>query len=485
MFISFRRLFSLRVVQLSFIGFIFASTANAQWVDDEDSKIAPDLERVMNNTTNPIPVIVVLSPVTPLPQTFVGSLTASQTEKLIKQRALESQLEFRHYVNELVQIMPLDGEAKPLSRYKFFWTVNGFMATATPDVIADISMRDGVQQIFLDKKIKLAPDYREEVEIDGGEYTYGLEKIGVPQIRSEHPELTGKGVRVGIIDTGIDGKHPEVAGRVTHFKDFVGSKTEPYDDNGHGTHVAGTIGGSGAGGTQIGVAPEVTFIVAKAFTGGGSGSLSGLLRAMEWAANPSENSSSSERPHVISNSWGGAPSSDVSKDPFAQPVLTWVQLGIFPSFAAGNSGPSAGTVGSPGCLPASFAVGATDDNDSAASFSSRGPVKIIVDGKPQTLVKPDISAPGVKIFSAMPGGKYGAMSGTSMATPHLSGAVALMYQIKPNASVQEMRDLLSQSVDMVGGRSGKDNTFGAGRLNIAKAVSRMQMNGYSFDEFGF
>src|SRR5262249_46298084 len=151
---------------------------------------------------------------------------------------------------------------------------------------------------------------------------------------------------------------------------------EPYDDHGHGTHCMGTITGVGASGTQIGIAPGVSnLVVGKVFSASGGAQTSDLLRAMEWIADPDGNPATQDQPRVINNSWGGAMDGDIDHDPFGPAVLTWVQLNIFPSFAAGNEGPGESTVGSPGGLPQSFAMGATDSNDSIADFSSRGPVK--------------------------------------------------------------------------------------------------------------
>ncbi len=457
------------------LGAVFAD------IDSIEDRISPDLQRVLDNTENPVPVIVVMKPVTMLGQTFLGNLSGAEKEQMLRQRALRSQVALREYVKGKLSERTLMGEPKPLSKYLFMWATNGFMATATPESIMEMAEIPGVERIILDRKIKLAPDFREEADIEAGEFTYGLEKIGIPQIRSERPEITGKGVVVGIIDTGLDGNHPEVSGRVLAFKDFVGSKTTPYDDNGHGTHVAGTIGGRGVGGTQIGVAPEVSFVIAKAFTGGGSGSLSGLLRAMEWMADPDGNPQTNDRPRVISNSWGGGSTSDASQDPFFQAVTTWVELNMFPSFAAGNSGPSAETVGSPGCLPNAFAVGATDSSDAIARFSSRGPVKMKVDGRDVVLTKPDVSAPGVDVYSAMPGGKYAKMSGTSMATPHVSGVIALLYQVKPDLKISEVMNLLMTSADKVGGGKEKDNKFGAGRVNVPQTLGKMGLTEFDQD----
>jgi len=410
---------------------------------------------------------------------MIEPLSTAQKEIVIKQRTRYVQAELHGYINELLSMKPMVGETKTARQYLPFWGLNGFMLTATPEVILDIASRDEVVKVVLDRKIKLAPDGRQFADLDGADYTYGLEKIGIPALRAAQPDLNGKGVRVGIIDTGIDAKHPEFAGRIAAFRDFVGDKKEAYDDNGHGTHVAGTIAGAGVGGTQIGVAPGATLVIAKSFTGSGGASVSSLIRAMEWMGDPDGNPATNDRPKVVSNSWGGGPSSDANADPFFQPIMTWIELGIFPSFAAGNSGPRPGTIGSPGCLPNTFAVAATDEDDNAAGFSSRGPVKIKVDGKDVVLVKPDVAAPGVKIFSAMPKGKYATMSGTSMATPHVSGVIALIYQAKPSATVLEVMEILSKTSDRLGEKN-KNPVFGAGRVNVGKALSMM-----GYDDSGF
>lgn len=431
-------------------------------------KISPQLAKILERTENPVPVVVLMKQLPPIPHTLLGETRPSDREILIKRAILQQQSSMREYVNELAATNSVTGDPA-LTRTKFFWTTNAFMGTGSRDVITDIANRPEVTHILLDRKFVLSPEGQEEIEPQGA-YTYGLEKIGVPEVRQAKPELTGKGVIVGIVDTGIDAKHPEFANKKITFHDFVGTKTEPYDDNGHGTHVAGTISGIGASGTQIGVAPDVTLVVAKVFSSGGGASLSGLLRGMEWVADPDGNASTNDKPRVVSNSWGGALDKDLSHDPFLPAVMTWIQLEIFPSFAAGNAGPSPETVGSPGGLPPAFAVGATDSDDNVADFSSRGPVKGTADGKAVSYVKPDVSAPGHKVYSSIPGGKYASFSGTSMATPHVSGAIALLYQAFPNLTVAQMKELVMKSSDDLG-NSGKDNDFGAGRLHIPRAMA--------------
>ncbi|MBN8554694.1 MAG: S8 family serine peptidase [Deltaproteobacteria bacterium] len=437
-------------------------------VEAASRKISPRLAKVLGETQNPVPVIVMLKQLPLLPTTLLGQTRISDRERMIKQETLRRQSALRETVNELVNMAGVTGDAA-ISRYKFFWTVNAMMATAPSDTIMNLSDREDVEYITLDTRIRLTPDARQEAEVEGDAFTYGLERIGVPELRQAHPEMTGKGVNVAIIDTGIDAAHPEFKGKNIIFKDFVGTKKEAYDDNGHGTHVAGTISGIGAGGTQLGIAPQVNLIIAKVFTSGGSASLSSILRAMEWVANPDGDANTKMRPRVVNNSWGGSIGDDASKDPFMPAVLTWTQLEIFPSFAAGNEGPGTSTIGSPGGLPPAFAVGATDSSDGIARFSSRGPVKMIVNGKQVTYVKPDVSAPGHEVFSAMPGGKYAKMSGTSMATPHNTGAIALLVQAHPQLTVKQIREVMMKSAEPLGEKE-MNNTFGAGRINIARGV---------------
>ena len=433
----------------------------------QEEKLSGDLVRAVESSQNAIPVVVVMQQLHLVSLQLMEKSRPADVERFIKQRTLESQMDIRQTVNDLLSRRTMSGE-KPISQVKFFWTTNAFMAKAMPEVIMDFASRDDVQAIYLDRKLKLAPTIRQAADVTGEEFTYGLQKLQIPELRQKYPEINGQGVIVGILDTGIDANHPELQGRTIVFKDFVGDKTEAYDDHGHGTHVAGTIGGTGAGGIQIGVAPAVKYVIGKIFTAEGSASLSGILRGMEWVVDPDGNPNTPDAPRVINNSWGGSATEDISKDPFSQPVLTWVQMNIVPSFAAGNSGPRARTVGSPGTLPQSFTVGATDENDKIASFSSRGPVRLVIDGKKVEIVKPDVSAPGVDILSSLPGGKYEKWSGTSMATPHVTGAIALLLQAKPSLTVAQVREILVKSADDLG-TAGADNSFGAGRINMLKA----------------
>lgn len=356
----------------------------------------------------------------------------------------------QHYSLWIINGMILDLPVKDLSRLATDPSINYVHANSTLQLIAPQGGR------WL-----APPQMREEPQL-----TYGLQKIMIPQLRAAKPDLTGKAIRVGVIDTGIDSTHPDLVNKVVAFGDFVNKKTTPYDDQGHGTHVSGTIGGGATSGTGIGVAPDVRFIGAKFLDKNGSGTLANAVLAMQWVVDPDGKPETDDGAMIVSNSWGGgAPSSstDPKDNALCQAVDSWVKLGVAPVFAAGNSGPGAKTVGLPGGCPTALTVGASDAEDKIANFSSRGPAI----WKTGSFVKPDIIAPGVKIKSSMPGNKYAELSGTSMATPHVAGVVALMYQLQPKITAEQLLNTLRVSATKIGQ---DPNTYGAGRIDALKAA---------------
>ncbi len=275
---------------------------------------------------------------------------------------------------------------------------------------------------------------------------------------------TGKGVKVALIDTGIDTSHPDLKGKVVQWKDFVNGKDDPYDDFGHGTHCAGIIGGTGVAsdGKYRGIAPEVQFIGVKVLGKNGGGELSAILKGIEYAANSDAN--------VISMSLGSNEHSQAVEDM----VNKAVENGKIVVVAAGNSGPGEETIGCPSDNPNVITVGATDKSDKIASFSSRGPNR---DGS----VKPDVTAPGKDIISTRAYGimdnkaidkYYLKMSGTSMAAPMVSGSIALLVQKDPKLTPRDAKKILEISSDQEG-KSRPNNDYGYGRVNVTGAISYM------------
>ncbi|MFF0446718.1 S8 family serine peptidase [Streptomyces sp. NPDC004609] len=274
----------------------------------------------------------------------------------------------------------------------------------------------------------------------------------------------GKGTKVAVLDTGADAGHPDLKGRITASRNFTDSATDG-DVQGHGTHTMSTVGGSGAasGGRNKGVAPGADLLNGKVLDDWGSGATSWIIAGMQWAVD--------NEADVVSMSLGSSEPTDCT-DPMstATAELARTQGTLF-VVAAGNSGPALNTVSSPGCVPAVLTVGAVGRDDSTAGFSSRGPARVT-----HTL-KPEIAAPGVDISAAAAGGRgvyaYQTMSGTSMATPHVAGAAAVLRQRHPDWTAQRLKAALVSSAEPSDRASapGDVRETGAGRLDVRAAVS--------------
>ncbi|MFF3380040.1 S8 family serine peptidase [Streptomyces sp. NPDC002680] len=275
----------------------------------------------------------------------------------------------------------------------------------------------------------------------------------------------GKGVKIAVLDTGVDATHPDLKTQVIAAKNFSTAATTD-DKVGHGTHVASIAAGTGAksGGKYKGVAPGAKIISGKVLDDTGSGDDSGILAGMEWAAE--------QGAQVVNLSLGGQDTPEV--DPLEALVNKLSEeKGILFAIAAGNSGPE--SVGSPGSADKALTVGAVDDKDVLAPFSSTGPR--VGDGA----IKPDVTAPGVDITAAAAPGSaidqevgenpagYLSISGTSMATPHVAGAAAILKQEHPDWTYAEIKGALTGSA-----KGGKYTPFeqGSGRIQVDKAIKQ-------------
>ncbi|HEY7594511.1 MAG TPA: S8 family serine peptidase [Actinophytocola sp.] len=291
---------------------------------------------------------------------------------------------------------------------------------------------------------------------------HSVPQIGAPEAWAAG--YTGKGATVAVLDTGIDASHPDLADAVAGAKDFTGSETGTDDYFGHGTHVASIITGSGAksGGRYKGVAPDAKLLNGKVLDDFGGGQESGIIAGMEWAANSGAD--------VINMSLGSPFPSD-GTDPMSQAVNRLTQqTGALFVIAAGNSGGEE-TIGSPAAADAALTVGAVDDEDRLADFSSAGPR--LGDGA----IKPDLTAPGVDIVAAraahaQPIGEpaedgYMSLSGTSMATPHVAGAAAIVAGEHPDWTAAQLKSTLMATAKPTDGTVFQQ---GAGRVDVAAAV---------------
>ncbi|GGJ49169.1 peptidase [Streptomyces brasiliensis] len=288
-------------------------------------------------------------------------------------------------------------------------------------------------------------------------------QIGAPDVWEKG--YRGEGVKVAVLDTGVDQTHPDLAGRIAEAKDFTDS-SGTGDVFGHGTHVASIVGGTGAAsaGSRKGVAPAAELLVGKVLGDDGFGTESQVIAGMEWAA--------AQGAKVVNMSLGSDDATD-GTDPMSLALneLSKSSGALF-VVAAGNSGEAGtGTVGSPGAADEALTVGAVDRDDSLAPFSSRGP-RLGDDA-----VKPDVTAPGVGIVAARAAGTtlgdpvdehYTAASGTSMATPHVTGAAALIAQRHPDWSGERIKDALVSTAHTVTGQLVTEQ--GGGRIDLPAAA---------------
>lgn len=268
--------------------------------------------------------------------------------------------------------------------------------------------------------------------------------------------VTGKGVKVAIVDSGIAKNHPGIFGKVAAETDLTGTGEGPTDLNGHGTHVACIVACSDT--TYRGVAPEVSLYNAKVMSQSGAGYISDVIAGIEWSID--------QKVDVMNLSIGALVSPCDGLDSLSSAVNTAVDKGIMVVVAAGNSGPAANTLTSPGCAEKALTVGAVSDTGVIAEFSSRGPT---ADGRP----KPDIAAPGMDVIAADTGTGFVSKYGTSMAAPHVTGVAALLKSMAPSKTPAEIRDLLLKNVNFL---SYDRNTVGTGFLNTQQSIATLKEN---------
>lgn len=276
--------------------------------------------------------------------------------------------------------------------------------------------------------------------------------------------FTGKGVKIGILDTGADGNHPALLGKIKNFAYFDKNGTaylekNTYDTDNHGTHVSGIAAG-GSTSEPLGVAPDANLSVGVVIPGG-SGSFSQIIGGLEWQLDPDGDASTNDSPRAINLSLG-LPGYFKVWTPIFQKLLSH---NILPVCSIGNEGD--GISSSPGNCPNAFSVGAFDNHKEVGYFSS-GSDRIQWEDSTiatDTYLKPDISAPGVRVRSSVPNKEYDVMSGTSMASPHVAGATAILAEAYPTASAYDLSYFLKLG-SQDEGKKGTDTRYGSGSLNV-------------------
>ncbi|WP_053174437.1 S8 family serine peptidase [Nonomuraea sp. SBT364] len=361
-----------------------------------------------------------------------------------------------------------------------FWATNAVHVKDAPEALArKIAGMQGVEEIRAPKTYKIPEPVRTEAlsaTVQG--LAWGVSNINADDVWAETGRR-GEDIVVANVDSGVQFDHPALVrsyrgnngdGTFTHDHNWIDplgdcDTAAPCDKHGHGTHTMGTIAGDDGAGTRIGVAPGVKWIAGVGCPDG-SCPEEALIKSSQWMLAPTDlsgqNPDASKRPHIVNNSWG----SDPSNDPLMEDIqLAWAASGIMGIWSNGNAGPGCNTSGAPGSRTINYSVGAHDVNNRIASFSSRGDGQ---DGQ----VKPDISAPGVAVLSALPGNAYEAWNGTSMAAPHVTGAVALLWSARPEYvrdldGTRLLLDLSAIDTDdrSCGGTAGDNNVYGEGRLD--------------------
>jgi hypothetical protein len=378
--------------------------------------------------------------------------------------------------------------------YTSYWIANLVVARMTKATVYRLAARDDIAQIEINFRTELigtTPPRTDESPSRGIGVTPGLRAINAPRVWHELG-ITGEGRIIGGCDTGVDGTHPALASRwrgnfapagECWLNTIGGHPSFPYDGNDHGTHTMGTMTGLGAS-TQdtIGVAWGARWIAADPINQGVGGEFDNdVITAYQWFADPDGNPNTHEdEPDVVQNSWGvyeglGYPDCDTR---FYTVIDNCEAAGVATCWSAGNEGSGAGTLRSPAdrgtTLTNAFSVGAVDATNYGfpypiAGFSSRGPSGCNVPA--ENKIKPEVVAPGVTVYSSVPGGGYAqnGWQGTSMAGPHVAGIFALMRQANPDLDVDTMKEIImSTAIDL--GPAGEENTYGWGLPDAYEAV---------------
>jgi len=357
---------------------------------------------------------------------------------------------------------------KHCSKIQELELINGFAARLSVNALKLIVPEKNIVKIYLDREVRALLDK------------------AVPTVKADlvwGKNYSGKGITIAIIDSGVQ-QHPDFTqpkNRIITFQDFVKNKSQPYDDNGHGTHCAGIAlgNGSASGGQYRGPAYDADLVTIKALDKFGSGKASTVIKSLEWCLLNRERYNI----RIISLSLGYKATDSYRDDPVCQAVEKLVLSGIAVFAAAGNDGPVAQTINSPGIHPAVITVGSCDDHntpdpadDTVSIFSSRGPT---VDG----LTKPDLLAPGSNIIAAKAANSllaktkdnlntewYISLSGTSMATTLCAGIAAQILEAYPELTPPELKEKLLSTASKLDNEDA--NTQGHDVVNAWAALNK-------------
>ncbi|MBI4872593.1 MAG: S8 family serine peptidase [Candidatus Riflebacteria bacterium] len=372
----------------------------------------------------------------------------------------------------------MDGLRQDRRRYRDFnslWLANGMRIVCTASAARSLAREPEVAAVVQEPFLSVTlPETAARTASSAG--SWQLDACGVRTLR-DSMGLTGKGVVVGVLDTGVVAQGP-LEGQIAAYRDFTSNPSaSPSDPIGHGSEVASVLVGKESG-EQSGVAPGCRLVVARVIeelelpaddSGRRKvvGAFAGrILEAMQWMLDPDGSAVANETPRIINNSWGFGNGSYVSQDYFRSAILAWNNAGTLAVFSSGNiTGMSAPFTFFPASYQEVLAVGAVNTDRSLSPFSATGDPKL-------DLIKPDLVAPGSSVLAWSAQGGYELCDGTSFAAPVVSGTAALLLEAWPELSRQELWDLLtSAAADL--GEPGRDRQFGAGLLNGEDAGRRL------------
>jgi len=418
-----------------------------------------------------------------LSKSMSSAMTPYQTKLQVRRNVVEALKDNAELTqSNIVKYLQNEMEKGNVEELTSYHIVNMIYIKATKEVIENLSYMTEVEKIYKNKTHTL-----DDVKLDA-QVTPSAEGLewNIERVRANEVwdlGYDGTGVVVGSLDSGVDWTHPALKNKWRGYDPSTGATNAngnwfdpvynaslPADSDQHGTHVMGTMVGQEANGSnKIGVAPGARWISARVFNTAGSTTDAILLSAAQWMLAPGGNPDNA--PDVVNNSWGGGAGID---DWYRDAVRAWRAAGIVPVFSAGNQragepAPWPGSISCPANYPESFAVAATDRNDIRASFSKLGPSPY-----DESLIKPNISAPGSGIRSSIPGGYEGGWGGTSMSAPAVSGTAALLLSANASLTVEDIENIIQDTA-----RALTDSTYptapnygyGHGMVDAFEAVS--------------
>ncbi len=466
--------------------------------DKVSPKLARELNRSADDTT--IEAILRLSPLTlRLPE---------NTDRLTRLRSAVDQLRQHASATQASLIGALNRLGIP---HRAFWVSNDIWVRTSKARLLQLLQRPDITHAFSNAPFRVnLPNTETPWQVHSpNAIEWNVDKVSAPAVWALG--FTGEGVVVGGQDTGYQWNHPAL---INAYRGWNGSTADhnynwhdaihvangscpadspqPCDDNSHGTHTMGTIVGDDGQGNQVGVAPGARWIGCRNMNNG-FGTPASYTECFQWFMAPTDlnnqNPDPGKAPQVINNSWGCI-SSEGCTDPnqLKTVVDNVVAAGIVVVVSAGNNGSACSSIADPPAIYASaLTVGSTTSTDSLSGFSGRGPVT--VDGSNR--LKPDISAPGSSVRSSVPGGGYGFKSGTSMASPNVTGVTALLLSAAPSLAGQPaaIRAVLTgsavpktttQNCGSVPGSQSPNNSYGWGRIDALAAVQSQLGNDLIF-----